>query len=67
MVGCLAYVGFMIGYGVTVVQGFVTSDGATAVVSLFPSLVMFMIGWLIKRRFFADTGKYSYPQPILFW
>ena len=49
VVGCLAYVGFMIGYGVTVVQGFVTSDGASAVVSLFPSLVMFIIGWLVKR------------------
>ena len=53
--GCLAYGGFII--GLTVVQGFVTSDGANAFLPLIPSLGLFLIGWLIKRRFFADTGK----------
>ena len=56
-VGCLAYVVIMFGYELTVVQGFVTSGGPSAVVSLFPPLVLFLIGWLIKRRFFTDTGR----------
>ena len=56
-VACFAYVVILFGYEFTVVQGYVTSDEASAVVSLFPSLVLFLIGWLIKRRCFADTGK----------
>ena len=65
-VGCLAYVVIMFGYAVTVVQGFVNSGGPSAVVSLFPSLVLFLIGWLIKNRFIADTGKaYTHQQKYL--
>ena len=57
VVGCLAYGGFIVGSGLTVVQGFVTSDGAISIVPLIPSLGLFLIGWLIKRRYFADAGK----------
>ena len=53
----LGYASIIMGYGLTVVQGFVTTDGASAVVSLIPSLFLFLIGWLIKWKFFADTGK----------
>ena len=56
-VGCLAYVVIMFGYELIVVQGYATSGGPSAIVSLFPPLVLFLIGWLIKRRFFADTGR----------
>ena len=56
--GLLVYGGIMIGYAVTVAQGFVTADGASAVVYLVPSFVLFLMGWLIKRRFFSDTGKW---------
>ena len=38
----------MIGYGLTVAQGFVTSDGANAVMFLVSSLVFFLISLLIK-------------------
>ena len=45
------------GYGMTVAQGYVTKDGAGAIVSLVPSVALFLIGWLIKWRFFSETGR----------
>ena len=45
---CLLYEGTMIGYELTVAQGFVTSDEANAVMFLVLSLVLFLMGLLIK-------------------
>ena len=51
------YACILMGYGVTVAQGYVTKDGASAVVSFVPSMVLFLIGWLIKWRFFNEPGR----------
>ena len=54
----LAYACILMGeYGVTVAQGYVTTDGGGAVVSLVPSMALFLIGWLIKWSFFSEPGR----------
>ena len=53
--GCFAYAGIMIGFALTVAQGFVTTEGANSVVSFIPSLFLFLIGGLIKWSFFTDS------------
>lgn len=59
IVAILLYIGIIVGYLFTIVQGFVTTDGAQAVVSFLPSLALFLIGWLIKKNFFGEIGIYS--------
>lgn len=53
---CVMYIGIMFVYGLTFMQGFLTTDGAHAVVFFLPSLALYLIGRLIQKRFFSDTG-----------
>ena len=55
---CLGYAGIIIAYFLTVVQGYIRTDGAPSpgFVLILPSLALFFIGWLL-RRFFNDNGE----------
>lgn len=57
----LVYVCVIISFGLTVVQGLVTSEGAQAAVIFLPSLIMFLTGWLVKKKFFGDNSKLCIP------
>ena len=55
---CLGYAGIIIAYFLTVVRGYIRTDGAPSpgFVLILPSLALFLIGWLL-RRFFNDNGE----------
>lgn len=52
--GCV-YFAIIIGYASTIVQRIVPGDGLVQVLFFLPSLILFVFGWLLKRRFF-QTG-----------
>ena len=53
---CIGYAGIIITYFLTVIQGYIRTDGAPnpGFVLILPSLALFLIGWLL-RRFFNDS------------
>ena len=54
---CAMYVGILFWYDLMILQGLSAVEGASAVMVLLPSLVLAILGHLLQKRFFADTGK----------
>ena len=57
---CLVYAGIIVAFFLTVVRGYIRTDGAPSpgFVLILPSIALFLIGWLLKR-FFNDSGTYT--------
>ena len=60
---CLVYAGIIVAFFLTVVRGYIRTDGAPSpgFVLFLPSVALFLIGWLLKR-FFNDSGMYVKVQ-----
>ena len=56
--GCL-YLGIIWGYASTIVQRIVPAEGVVQGLLFLPSLILFAVGWLLKRKFFV-TGIYIF-------
>ena len=57
---CLVYACIIIAFFLTVVRGYVRTDGAPSpgFVLILPSIALFLIGWLL-RKFFNDNGMWK--------
>ena len=47
------YITIIRGYAFTIVQRIVPADGVIQTLFFLPSVILFMIGWLLKKRFFG--------------
>ena len=64
-VAILLYISIIFGYAFTVVQRIVPADGVIRGLLFLPSVILFLIGWALKKRYFGMYNMLAYIFLIL--